>query len=65
MSNINLLADVQAELISGGSKLTTVTNFTGIYQSNNATNVGIGLWGNGFASSFQGNSANVYNYIKA
>jgi len=69
MSNINLLADVQAELIGGGyyklPSITKVTNYTGIKQSNNATNVGIGLWGFGFASSLQGNSADVTNFIKA
>jgi hypothetical protein len=42
-----------------------VTNFTGIKQSNDVTNVGLGLWGYGFASSFQGNSADVKNFIKA
>ena len=68
MSNINLLADVQAQLMSGGYKptnITKVTNFTGIKQSNDVTNVGLGLWGYGFASSFQGNSADVKNFIKA
>jgi hypothetical protein len=68
MSNINLLADVQAELVSGGYKpanITKVTNFTGIKQSNDVTNIGIGLCGFGLASSFQGNSADVKNFIKA
>jgi hypothetical protein len=68
MSNIILLADVQAELIGGGYKapsITKVTNFTGIKQSNNVTNVGIGLWGFGYAGSIQGNNAEVANFIKA
>lgn len=68
MSNINLLADVQAELIGGGYRLpniTKITNFTGIKQSNNVTNVGIGLWGFGYADSLQANSADVANFIKA
>ena len=34
-----------------------------IGQSNNATNVGIGIGGWGSASSFQGNSADVTNII--
>lgn len=68
MSNINLLADVQAELIGGGYKvpsITKVTNFTGIKQSNDVTNVGIGLWGFGYAASLQGNNAAVTNFISA
>jgi hypothetical protein len=68
MSNINLLADVQAELMSGGYKATNiikVKNFTGIGQSNNVTNVGIGLWGFGYAGSIQGNNAEVANFIAA
>ena len=68
MSNINLLADLQAELIGGGSRslsFTKVSNFTGIKQSNNVTNVGIGLGGTGLAGSIQGNSADVVNFIKA
>ncbi len=68
MSNTILLADVQAELIGGGFKMPSITkvnNFTGIKQSNNVTNVGIGLWGFGYAGSLQGNSAEVANFIQA
>lgn len=68
MSNINLLADVHAELIGGGFKMPSITkvkNFTGVTQANNVTNVGIGLCGFGYADSFQGNSAEVANFITA
>jgi hypothetical protein len=68
MSNTILLADVQAELIGGGFKMPSITkvnNFTGLKQSNNVTNVGIGLWGFGYAGSLQGNSAEVANFIQA
>jgi hypothetical protein len=40
-----------------------LTNTVVIGQSNNATNVGIGIGGFGSAASFQGNSADVTNII--
>jgi hypothetical protein len=42
---------------------TTLSNTVVIGQSNNATNVGLGIGGFGSASSFQGNSADVINII--
>jgi len=76
MTKFNLLADSQAEVLVGGtwcykapkycapaSYSTTVNNKVLIGQSNNATNVGIGIGGFGSASSFQGNSATVTNFI--
>ena len=42
---------------------TTLSNTVVIGQSNNATNVGLGIGGFGSASSFQGNSADVTNII--
>jgi hypothetical protein len=76
MTKLNLLADSQSEVLAGGTWCykapkscapaccsTTVNNKVVIGQSNNATNVGIGLGGFGSATSFQGNSADVTNII--
>jgi hypothetical protein len=78
MTKFNLLADSQSEMLAGGggswcykapkcwapaSYSTTLNNKVIIGQSNNATNVGIGIGGFGTASSFQGNSADVTNII--
>jgi len=76
MTKLNLLADSQSEVLAGGTwsykapkgcspayYSTTVNNKVLIGQSNNATNVGIGLGGFGSATSFQGNSADVTNII--
>jgi hypothetical protein len=76
MTKFNLLADSQSEMLVGGTwgykapkccapaiYSKTVNNKVIIGQSNNATNVGIGIGGWGSASSFQGNSADVTNII--
>jgi hypothetical protein len=78
MIKFNLLADSQSEVLAGGTfykktpsrkpstpaySYTTLNNKVVISQSNNATNIGIGSWGFGGASSFQGNSADVINII--
>ncbi len=76
MTKFNLLADSQSEMLAGGtwcykapkccapaSYSKTVNNQVVIGQSNNATNVGIGIGGFGSAASFQGNSADVTNII--
>ncbi|HBH73007.1 MAG TPA: hypothetical protein DDY43_06075 [Synechococcales bacterium UBA10510] len=65
MTNLNLLADSQSEMIAGGrgSSFEFVSNKVYIGQSNTATNVGLGLGGGGAAFSYQKNSAGVANII--
>jgi hypothetical protein len=76
MTKFNLLADSQSEVVTGGSYgkkpvwkapkhsyTTTISNKVVIGQSNSATNVGLGFDGYGKASSMQGNSADVTNFI--
>jgi hypothetical protein len=71
MSSLCLLADHEAETINGGFFNTFNFNSfswkaasTNLGQSNNATNVGLGLLlGIGTANSFQANTANVGTII--
>jgi hypothetical protein len=64
-----ILTDSHAELISGGTGSTWISlvSFkkvsTGIGQTNNVTNVGIGFFGHGIAGSVQGNAADVANFV--
>ena len=71
MTHHTILADNHAELISGGwrSTRTSLFNFkkvpTSIGQTNDVTNVGIGLLGGlGNADSFQVSSADVANFVR-
>ena len=70
MSNLNILADDHAELISGGWGSAQISRFsftkvsTTLGQTNTVTNVGIGLLGGGGnAQSYQGNSAGILTFV--
>jgi hypothetical protein len=69
MSRLTILADDHAELISGGWSSTRInrSSFTKVStrlgQTNNVTNLGIGLLGGGGnAQSIQGNSAEILTF---
>jgi hypothetical protein len=65
MTKLNLLADSQSEMIAGGSgSFKYVTNAIGVLQGNNATTLGLGIWGKGYATTLQGNNSDVFNFVK-
>jgi hypothetical protein len=77
MTKLNLLADFQSEMVAGGwgkkpvgkaptyYDITSVYNKVGVIQGNNATTLGLGIGGLGFATTFQGNNSDVVNFIAA
>jgi hypothetical protein len=77
MTKLNFFADSQSEMIAGGGgkkpaykaptyyDITSVYNKVGVIQSNNATTLGLGIGGRGYATTFQGNNSDVVNFIAA
>jgi hypothetical protein len=64
MTKLNLLADSQSEIIAGGwGGFEYVNNAVGVIQGNNATTLGLGIWGKGYATTLQGNNSDVYNFV--
>ena len=71
MTKLHLIADQEAQALSGGrwgswyqkSDYTYKSNKTNVGQTNTANNFGFGLAGYGFASSEQMNIAAITSYI--
>jgi hypothetical protein len=71
MTKLHLIADQEAQALSGGrwcswyqkSDYTYKSNKTNVGQTNTANNFGFGLAGYGFASSEQMNIASITSYI--
>lgn len=68
MTHLSLLADHQAEALSGGFRFTSIRSIqragTNAGQINDANNLGLGVAvGFGMANSFQANAADVLTAI--